>query len=129
MIIELFAIYDTKAMVYSQIMPFQNESVAARAAQNLMDEQNSAIATNPMDYALFSIGFYDDETAELNAIPTPRKILAFHELQPRQMSLDPQQNNFDLDAHEAVADTNIGQSDYAEKMAEAHNPDPQLKEA
>lgn len=123
MIIEYYSIYDSKSMTYSQPEAFMNDSVAARAAQNLIDNGDTEISRHPGDFSLFHVGFFDDATAEFTPCVAPRRILSFNELQPRQLELGGITEE-QLDMIESAANTNVGDPDYLKKMAEAFQPDP-----
>lgn len=126
MIIEYYSIFDSKSMTYSQPEAFMNDSVAVRAAQNLIDDQSTEIARHPGDFSLFHVGFFDDSTAEFTPCVTPRRILSFNEIKPRQLEMTGVTED-QLDMMEAAADTHPGDPEYLNKMAEAFKPDPEIE--
>lgn len=68
----IFAVYDSKAAVYSQ--PFFSQSAASgiRAFEHVVNDREHAFGRNPEDYTLFQIGEWDDVAGALiPAAPAP----------------------------------------------------------
>lgn len=76
----MFAIYDTKAEMYSQPYFFHNDNVAYRAAEELRNDPQSSLGAHPEDYTLFKIGTYCDNTATIESLATHVVICRFHEI-------------------------------------------------
>lgn len=76
----MYVVYDSKAGIYNKPFYFINHSVAVRAARELLDEPQSEITKNPHDFAMFHVGEYDDETAQIKPSKVQEIIVKFHEL-------------------------------------------------
>lgn len=66
---KVFAIFDSKAEVYTK--PFYALSVgeALRSFTDAVNEPASPYNKHPADYTLFAIGVYDDGNAQLDGCP------------------------------------------------------------
>lgn len=67
--IQTYAIYDSKAAVFSQPFFTQNNEVAIRSFSVTANDPQSNVSRFPADFSLHHIGEYDDETGVL----TPQK--------------------------------------------------------
>lgn len=66
MLMQIFAIYDSKAEVYNK--PFYELTIASaiRAFSDAANDTQTAFAKHPADYTLFHIGTFDDATAKID---------------------------------------------------------------
>lgn len=73
MIVKLFSIYDVKAECYEKPFFMKTTSMAIRAFQDVVNDENvqSAIAQHPEDYILFEIGTFCDEDASFQIYEAP----------------------------------------------------------
>lgn len=62
-----FCLYDTKTGVYHVPFFFPHPALAIRAIGDLAGDQSTHVGRHPMDFALFHIGDFDDQTGVLSA--------------------------------------------------------------
>jgi len=96
MIHNAYVVYDSAAQIYNKPFYLINDQVAMRAAQDLIDDQNTDIARHPEQFSMFKIGIYDDETALFTILDTPINLVRFHELTPKQKQL-PLEGQLDIE--------------------------------
>jgi len=65
----MFVIYDSKANAYMQPWFLTTEPMAVRAFSDLINDPQSNAGKHPEDYTLFSIGNFNDNTAEVTWTP------------------------------------------------------------
>lgn len=65
MITNLYAIYDSKAKIYNAPFSLINDQVALRSATQMANDPSTQCCKNPEDFTIFSIGTYDDQTAQI----------------------------------------------------------------
>lgn len=65
MILQAYAIYDSKAQAHLQPFFVQNHYIAVRLFTDCVNDPLNPIAKHPEDYTLFHVGEYDDATGEL----------------------------------------------------------------
>ncbi len=75
MITQGFAIYDSKSGVYSPPFFQITKGLAIRAFSDTAADQNNMIAKHPVDFTLFYLGDYDDNTGLFTSAPTPTAIM------------------------------------------------------
>lgn len=66
--LQTYAIFDSKANVFSQPFFAANNAVALRMFGNTADDPATNLHKNPVDYTLHHIGEYDDATGALVSI-------------------------------------------------------------
>lgn len=71
MILEVFAVYDTKARVYSNPFVLGHVDLACRAFAEAANNPNNNIGKYPEDHILYHIGRFDDVTAGFESIQPP----------------------------------------------------------
>lgn len=76
----MFTIFDSAAQVYNNPWCQLNDATAIRSIRQAVFDPNTDIHRSPEDFSLFRIGEYDDETAHLELLPTPKLIAKAHEL-------------------------------------------------
>ncbi len=71
MILKIFSIYDQKAKAY--ITPFflPTAGMATRTFTDMINDPKCAFSKHPEDYTLFSLGQFNDLTAETTLEKTP----------------------------------------------------------
>lgn len=65
MTLKMFAIYDVKGQFFSQPFVAATNAAGMRQFGDLVNNPNTLFAAHPKDYALYEIGSYDDQTADL----------------------------------------------------------------
>lgn len=65
MIFYAFTLYDTKVGAYHQPFFFAHEAHAFRAVADLAADSSTHPGRHPLDFVLFRIGSYDDQTGQL----------------------------------------------------------------
>lgn len=68
---QVFAVFDSVARVHAQPFCFAEEGQACRAFAAAANDPSTNIGQNPNDYTLFHIGYFDDNTALLEALEQP----------------------------------------------------------
>jgi len=73
MLVQIFAIYDSKAESYLQPFFSQTRGSAIRAFTDSVNDTTgeSQFAKHPEDYTLFHLGEFDDQNAKLTENATP----------------------------------------------------------
>lgn len=74
MIHELYAVFDQKALTYSQLIMFHNEATAIREFQSMANDPNQKIGRNPEDYVLSKIGDFNDVSGILTPLSEPHTV-------------------------------------------------------
>jgi len=84
MIINLYAIYDSKAEAY--LMPFfmQNDGILHRTALDTLQDPSSLFAKHPEDYIMYHLGTYDDQSGLVLPFDVPKVLWKFIDLKPPQ---------------------------------------------
>jgi hypothetical protein len=69
----IIAVRDKKADVYGLPNCVHNDAIAIRSFSDQVNKQDSANLWNqhPSDFALYKIGTYDDQTAQIETLQTP----------------------------------------------------------
>ncbi len=63
--LHLYCVFDSTAAVYTAPTAMVNHPTAIRSFKSAVDEPGHAYNMHPMDYTLFCIGLYDDQTADI----------------------------------------------------------------
>lgn len=58
----IYSIFDNKALAYNQPFLMKNDNMATRAFSNLANDPESNISANPDDFVLYQIGSFDETT-------------------------------------------------------------------
>lgn len=72
--IQLYAVHDSKAHAYMSPILSHNNEMAIRSFSNSVNDPNSEFHKNPLDYSLFHIGTYDDETSLITSKAPPEML-------------------------------------------------------
>lgn len=70
--LSVFAIYDTKALVYGTPFFMDSPGRAVRAFSDLANDRQSAINKHPSDYMLWEIAIFDDNTGRFVSLDIPK---------------------------------------------------------
>ncbi|QXP08031.1 MAG: nonstructural protein [Arizlama microvirus] len=65
--INVFAIFDKKAVSYLQPFYFPQKGQAIRAFEDSVNDNQSPFSKHPEDYALYKLGSYDDQTGVITS--------------------------------------------------------------
>lgn len=63
--LEIFAIRDAKAEAFLQPFFMQNAGAALRAFGDSVNDEKCPFNKHPEDYAIYSVGSFDDSTGEI----------------------------------------------------------------
>jgi len=74
MIHNVFTIYDAKAEAYLPPFILPKISMAKRTFSDCVNSSDHQFGAHPEDYTLFTIGTFDDETAQYNLLLTPESL-------------------------------------------------------
>lgn len=74
MIYGAYAIFDKKALVFSQPFYCPNDSVAVRIVRGMVNGNGTAIAQSPEDFTLHYLGSFDDNKGVFN-LPTETVVI------------------------------------------------------
>lgn len=71
MLLQVFAVYDSKVEAYMSPFFMQSRGQAIRAFCDTAEDSNSQIGKHPADFTLFHLGEYDDSNASFSLASTP----------------------------------------------------------
>ena len=74
--LEMFSVYDEKAIAFLRPFCMPNINMAVRGIKDSACEPDHAFTRNPGDYALYQIGTFDEDTSELIGYKPPILILS-----------------------------------------------------
>lgn len=72
--IPIFAVQDSKAGIFLQPFPMQNNAVAIRAFSHEVNKPGSNFSASPSDYTLYHLGEYDDQTGRFENVVVPENL-------------------------------------------------------
>lgn len=72
--VQVYSLYDTKALVFSQPSYFPNDATAMRAFLQLSNESGNTVNQYPADFIIFNVGEWDDQNGVLLALTAPRSL-------------------------------------------------------
>jgi len=75
MIVNHYAIYDSKAQHYGQLFPSQTHGAAERLFSDSVNKPDSPHNAHPDDYSLYYIGEYDDDSGRFLTQDMPLKLV------------------------------------------------------
>lgn len=67
--INIYAVYDAKAEAFGKPIFFNKHGLAKRSFYEAVQHPESEFQKYPHDYSIFHIGEYNEDTAELSAVP------------------------------------------------------------
>ena len=91
----LYVIYDSKMEHYTDPTYFRNDDVALRSLVDLLSEGDSQYARHPEDFALFRIGNYNPDTAQVDPLGTHVCVARRHEITVRDANNLPTQEQLE----------------------------------
>lgn len=68
MILEMFSLYDTKALCFSQPFYSANQSSAVRTVMDTLAGGDSLLSRHPDDYILFHVARFDDSNGAVEPL-------------------------------------------------------------
>lgn len=74
-IVKLYALHDSKAGTFNSPFPMLTDALAIRSFQQGCLDPQTVMAQHPLDYSLFRIGTYDDETAIIQSECPPEHLI------------------------------------------------------
>lgn len=97
MIIQTFAVYDSKAKAYMQPFFMHNPEMAIRSFTQSVTNEDTLFNQNPLDYTLFQIAEYDDEIGKILSLHVPEQLItaqqALNNFQSMQLKLNANREN------------------------------------
>jgi len=63
--VNVYSVYDKVAELYTTPMFFNNDQAAMRAFKEAISDKQHSMNKSPEDYVMCAIGFWNDETGEL----------------------------------------------------------------
>lgn len=69
----LYAVYDKAAELYTGLIEDQNDATAIRSFLHACQDPQTSLAIKPSDYALYCLGTYDRSTGIVSSCE-PRKV-------------------------------------------------------
>jgi len=69
--IQMFTIYDKKAVAYNTPFYYLQKGQAIRAFEDAINDPQSPFAKHPEDYCLFQVGEWNDTTGVVTPFPNP----------------------------------------------------------
>lgn len=74
MILQVCSVRDAKTEVFSQPMFFVTKGVAIRSFHDEVNRAGSDLAKHAEDFALFSLGVFDDQKGSFDCLAQPEQI-------------------------------------------------------
>lgn len=79
MILQVFAVFDSKARCYAHPFYFKHEDLAMRAFKAACNDPQLELFRHAEDFSLFHLGVFDDEKGVISTFPNPINLgLAAH---------------------------------------------------
>jgi hypothetical protein len=72
--LNIYSIYDEDAKAYLQPFFTQNHGIAIRVFSDNVNGKDNQIANHPHKFTLFHIGTYNDSTAKIDSLKTPKSL-------------------------------------------------------
>lgn len=69
MILRMYAFFDSKASYFSAPFFLSHDGLAMRAASDLVNDRSTSLSRHPADFTLMYLGEFDDQTAQMLAVP------------------------------------------------------------
>lgn len=80
MVINVFAIRDSKTEAYLQPFFMEKQAVAIRTLSDCVSDPGHAFGAHPEDYDLFHLGTFSDQDGKFDLLDTPKHIVKLLEL-------------------------------------------------
>lgn len=81
--IKIYAIFDAVAKAHLQPFFAFSDPLAARMFTQAVNDQKSTLWANPVDYTLFRVGEFDDETGILYPVAKPELVVSGAQVRAR----------------------------------------------
>lgn len=78
--LEMFSVYDEKAVAFIRPFCMPNAQMAIRALRDSAQSAESAFSRNPGDYTLYGVGQFDEDTGEISTYGPPRVVATLLQL-------------------------------------------------
>lgn len=79
----ILAIYDITAQQYGQVITAPNVGTVTRELTDMLREGNNTISKHPGDFALYHVGWFDDESGYVERTNEPEKLYSLASLLPQ----------------------------------------------
>jgi len=66
MILRIYTLFDSKALIYNAPFFSPNHGVARRMCADLVTDMNTTVGRHPRDYVLYCLGAYDDNSGKFD---------------------------------------------------------------
>ena len=110
MIIKVYSVYDNAAGAYLPPFTQQNDAMAIRIVQGMVNDGRSIFSQSPADFSVFYLGEYDDENGMFTQDAPPKMLAGCLSLVERSND-SRQMDAFDKDAALANLQRDIGHTD------------------
>ncbi|WNK14711.1 MAG: nonstructural protein [Microvirus sp.] len=90
MLLQCFSIYDSKGLVFHAPFYQTSSPAAVRLFSDLINDPSTSLYKHPLDYTLWHVGSYDDQTGALTPLSPVRHVVdgnslaATNSIQPPQ---------------------------------------------
>lgn len=98
--VNLYSIHDAKAGVYLSPFPMQTHGMAQRAFMDALENPQTPMCKYPLDFSLFFIGVYDDETSIIVSELPPEMIMNASQAKKATNNLKIEVSDEDLELEE-----------------------------
>lgn len=116
MLYSMFSVFDAKADAFLPPWIMPRTTMAQRTFSDCVNSNDHQFAAHPEDYTLFQLGMWDDETGQLDQLPTPRSLgLALEYIK------------HDTDARQLDFIATEGESNGTDKRAQTVKDDPSVQ--
>lgn len=68
MILNVYTLFDTKALIFNTPFFAVNDGVAKRMCADLASDANTTVGRHPADYVLYRLGTYDDNLGSFDLV-------------------------------------------------------------
>lgn len=80
MLVGIYTVFDSAAEAYLQPFFMPTDAMAERAFNLSVNDPKHNFSKSPGDYALYSLGFWDDQSASITEETQPRRIISGNEV-------------------------------------------------
>lgn len=71
---QLYSVYDKKALTYGPVMSFPMDVIAIRAIEMDINSQKSVMSSYPNDFCLVRLASFDENTGKLEVLDIPENV-------------------------------------------------------
>lgn len=108
--VNLYAIHDSKACAYANPFPMHTDGLAIRSFMQACLSQETNFSKYPLDFTLFRIGTYDDETSLIKSEAPPEMLLTASQalaLAEKEVTRAIQDKKDNLDSEQEIEDYEV----------------------